>query len=116
MLVQGCLTFEGGADIFLETLGKRYPSTLRNIPKERRPHLHRGGSLKSRMFSASWKLGVAQFRINTETKLNLFSHFILYRRTNLERKLEQIDMTFVLCVPSVNLCGKKEYNVNVNQR
>jgi hypothetical protein len=31
-----------------ETSVTNYQSTLRNIPEERRPHLHRGGSLKSR--------------------------------------------------------------------
>ena len=32
-----------------ETSVRNYRSTLRNIPEERRSHLHRGGSLKSRM-------------------------------------------------------------------
>jgi hypothetical protein len=31
-----------------ETSVNNYQSTLHNIPKEQRPHLHRGGSLKSR--------------------------------------------------------------------
>jgi len=30
-----------------ETSATNYQSTLRNIPEERRSHLHRGGSLKS---------------------------------------------------------------------
>jgi hypothetical protein len=29
-------------------LPNNYQYTLRNIPEEQRPHLHRGGSLKSR--------------------------------------------------------------------
>ena len=33
-----------------ETSVQNYHSTLRNIPEERRSHLHRGGSLKSRRF------------------------------------------------------------------
>jgi len=32
-----------------ETSVRNYHSTLRNIPEERRSHLHRGGSLKSRI-------------------------------------------------------------------
>ena len=51
-----------------------------------------------------------------ETKLNFLSHFGVDHRTNLERKLEQINKTFVFCVPSLNLCVMKEYNINVNQR
>jgi len=32
-----------------ETSTSKYQSTLRNVSEERRPRLHRGGSLKSRM-------------------------------------------------------------------
>jgi hypothetical protein len=32
-----------------ETSVQNYRSTLRNIPEERRYHLHRGGNLKSRV-------------------------------------------------------------------
>ena len=38
-----------------------------------------------------------------ETELNLLSQFSVDHRTNLERKLEQTDTIFVLCVPSLNL-------------
>jgi len=41
-----------------ETLVTYYQSTLRNIPEERRPHLHRGGSMKSRNYSATLSLSV----------------------------------------------------------
>jgi hypothetical protein len=36
-----------------ETSVQNYHSTLHNIPEERRSHLHRGGSLKTRMFHSS---------------------------------------------------------------
>jgi len=36
-----------GPIVFPETSVTNYQSTLRNIPEERRSHLHRGGSRKS---------------------------------------------------------------------
>ena len=36
-----------GLPIGTKTLESNYQSTMRNIPEERRSHLHRGGSLKS---------------------------------------------------------------------
>jgi hypothetical protein len=36
-----------------ETSAIKYQPSLRNIPGERRPHLHPGGSLKSRIFYVS---------------------------------------------------------------
>jgi hypothetical protein len=43
-----CLTLDDGTDSLSRNVGL-YPPTLRNIPEERRHHLHHGGSLKSRM-------------------------------------------------------------------
>jgi hypothetical protein len=43
---QHCLTLEDGTDRFSPNVGN-YQSTLRNIPEDLRPHLHRGESLKS---------------------------------------------------------------------
>jgi hypothetical protein len=37
-----------------ETSVNNYHTTPRNIPEERRCHLHRGGSLKSRLLSSCW--------------------------------------------------------------
>ena len=42
-----CLTFEDGTDMLFETSVTSYKSRLRNIFKDRGPHLHRSGSLKS---------------------------------------------------------------------
>jgi hypothetical protein len=47
LVILNLLTFEGGADRFPETSVRNYHFTLRNIPEERRSHLHRNGSLKS---------------------------------------------------------------------
>jgi len=38
-----------GMNIFLRSEVTNYHNTLRNVPEERRSHLLRGGSLKSRM-------------------------------------------------------------------
>jgi hypothetical protein len=43
-----CLTLQMGPVVCPETSVTNYQSTLRNIPEERRSHLHRGESLKSR--------------------------------------------------------------------
>jgi hypothetical protein len=48
-----------------ETSVKDYHSTLRNIPEERRSHLHSGGSLKWRttpyVFKVGWFIGMGQY-------------------------------------------------------
>jgi hypothetical protein len=43
-----CLIFEDGTDRLSRNIGKKGNSTLRKITKQRRSHLHYGGSLKSR--------------------------------------------------------------------
>ena len=43
-----CLTLEDGTDRLSRNFVKKCFSKLRKIPEERRSHLHRGGSLKSR--------------------------------------------------------------------
>jgi hypothetical protein len=47
--IQGsrCFTLEDGTYSLFLNVVKKLPTTLRKIPKERRHHLHRGGSLKS---------------------------------------------------------------------
>jgi hypothetical protein len=46
---QDCLIFEGGTNRLSRKSVNNCQSTLRNIPEERRSHLHGGGSLESRM-------------------------------------------------------------------
>jgi hypothetical protein len=43
-----CLVLEDGPDRLSRNVGTRYQPTSPNIPEERRPELHCGGSLKSR--------------------------------------------------------------------
>jgi hypothetical protein len=45
------LTFEDGTDGLSQNIGKDLPLYAANIPEERRPQLHRGGNLKSRVES-----------------------------------------------------------------
>jgi hypothetical protein len=48
----------------------KYHSKLCNIPKERRPHLNRGGSLKSRMPVFCLKNSAAEFHNKSKSKSN----------------------------------------------
>jgi hypothetical protein len=50
------LTFEDGTDRLSQNIGKELPLYAENIPEERRPQLHRGGNLKSRVESFVVKL------------------------------------------------------------
>ena len=46
---QAVLILEDGTDRFPETSATNYHSTLPKIPEDQIPHLHRGGSLKSKV-------------------------------------------------------------------
>jgi hypothetical protein len=46
--LKDCLDLEDGTERLFGNVGEK--STLRNIPEERRPHLHRGGSPKGCLF------------------------------------------------------------------
>jgi hypothetical protein len=50
-LFLNCLTLDDGPIGFPETSATNYHSTLHNISEERRSHLHRGGSMSSRIFA-----------------------------------------------------------------
>jgi hypothetical protein len=73
-----------------ETSVHNYHSTLRNIPEERRYHVHRGGSLKSRIGTKCLRVIRFNFRLTQNNRPFQLVAGLDYQNTgNTTGRLEQ---------------------------
>ena len=81
MVQQSCLTIEDGIDRLSQKSVTKYQCALRNIPEERKSHLHCSGSLKLRQ----------KYKIDTrhvKFMFNTFPYFWLFQLEMLTQEQE----------------------------